>query len=235
MNASNLTAVLDAVKALLESNLIADQSTTAPILAGQDRIQVEQWCPFEDGQFVVVYDSDNDAEAYPRQIQIEDETTLWLSEPIPVNLESARIQKSINGQYLKTILIGSPQNLTHFPCLTINGDVGSIEPLTIGGLSNVIYDLTISVWAEAPDCDTANRNAWAIAREVEATLTNQINPDPNNCSIWFSELQAARQDQLVNANSTLKVIHLPYSVHETVQRFIADLPVHLQMAQDQSP
>lgn len=232
MNASTLIQTLDSVKALLENNLRADQPVTSPITAGDTRIQLEHVCPFEDGNYIVVYDPDSDSEAYHRQLIVEDETTLWLSEPIPVDLETARIRKTIDGLSLNSILIGTPNTLSEFPCITISGETGAFEPLASGGLYDAIHELTISIWTECPTYDGANRNAWAIAREVEAVLGNQRNPTESNCSVWFAELHAAQQDELINANSTLKVIHFPYSVHETVQRFTWDIPVHLKIAQD---
>jgi hypothetical protein len=220
---SDPLALEDALKALIATNVIGQQSATV----NGDKLTVATTCPYSDGDFVLIFpDSAEETEAQERQVMAIDSTTLWLS--APVSFTTATITKQVGGQYLRNVLIGDPPPHPDFPLVTINADVIGDEPLTIGARSNVTYAATVSIFTDGPDYESAHRSAWAFAKSIEHVLTQQINP--TRCQwIWKWRIDKVAQDATVNASSTLKAIHLFMTFEEEVQRLAREFPILQQV------
>jgi len=225
---SDLPGLLDAIKALIEQNVIATQNALA-VLAGSDHIGVKNTCPYHDGDTVIIYDTQGTT-AFARQVMVKPDQVLWLSEPAPTTLNIAKVQRLIADTYVRDIYPYDPPSKKQYPCITIDGDVTEIYPLTIGGASSTVYDIQVTTYAHAQDYETANRQAWAIANEIERTLFHQVSPSACRPQIWKTDIGPIYQDQQVNDNSTLKMVSLTYTVEEVIQRFAGEMKPLIEMS-----
>jgi len=225
---SDLPGLIDVIKTLIEQNVIADQKVFG-CLAGDDHIGVEDTCAFHDGDYVIIYDTQGDT-AFQRQVMVKPDNTLWLSESAPESINIARIQRLIADAPIKNVYPYDPPSKKDFPCITINGDIGEIYPLTIGGASSTVYDIQVTAYAHADNYDSANRQAWAIAREIERTLFHRVSPSACRPQIWKTDIGPIFHDQQVDQNSTLKTVTLTYTVEEVIQRFAGEMQPLIEMS-----
>lgn len=224
--ASDLIGLLDSIKLLLECNLLGIMNAN-PISAGEDEITVDATCPFKDGDSILIYNSSatTTTTAYQRQVMVKPNNVLWLDSPIPNDIQTPQIQRMISDSFLRAIYVDDPPTKLDFPCLTIDGEVALIEPFALGGTSNVIYLVDISVYADGQNYDEANRRAWSYAREIEHSLFHRISParDRDRPQIWKSSILSIRQNHQTNQQSTLKVVTISYQVEEIIMRFAAEM------------
>lgn len=216
--------LLDAIKTLIERNVIGQQSTS--VTTGSDSITVETTCAYADGDYGLIYDADasDETEAYEVQVMPKSTTELWISPTPSTSISNATIVKRVGGQYLRNIYVGNPPVTPAFPCVVIDGELVSEEPLTLGAVSNATYAVTVSVFADGSDYDTANRTAWAYAKQIEQALTYQINP--TECiAIWKWKFGGIKEDSQNNGNSTTKAIHLTIFYDEVIQRLAKEMPI----------
>lgn len=222
--------LLDSIKDLITTNVIGSQTTS--VIAGSDTLTVETTCAYADGDTALIYDGSatDETQAYEVEVMPTTTTTLWISPTPTTNIPSATIVRRIGGQYLRNIYVGNPPVTPVFPCVVIDGEVIADEPLALGGTDNATYAITVSVFADAPTYDEANRTAWAFMKQIEQALTYQINPTA--CmAIWKWKLGGMIEDRQNNANSTTKAIHLTIFYDEVIQRLAHELPILQSLAQ----
>jgi hypothetical protein len=221
---TDVIGLLDSLKTLIETNVIGQQSTT--VTAGSDSLTVETTCAYADGDTALIYDADatDETQAYEVTVMPTTTTTMWISPTPTTNIPSATIVRRIGGQYLRNIYVGNPPVTPDYPCIVIDGEVVDEVPIALAGTASVTYAVTVSTYVDAPDYDTANRTAWAYARQIEQCLTWQINP--TTCqAIWRSRITDITQDQQTNDNSTLKCVHIHYQAEEMIQRLAKEMPI----------
>lgn len=221
---TNTIGLLDSIKTLIETNVLGQQTTS--IAAGSDSITVTTTCAYADGDYALLYDADatEEREAYEVQIMPTSLTSLWISPTPTTSITNASILRRIGGQYLRSIYTGNPPVTPEFPCIVINGEVIDNAPLALGGTDNAVYAVTVSTFVDAPTYDEANRTAWASAKAIEQALTQQINP--TTCQpIWKWENATTTEDEQINHNSTLKVVHFSIVYHEVIQRLAREVPI----------
>ncbi len=227
---SNIIGLMEAIQALLQSNLIAEIQTTQPIQAGDEYITVTDTACYDDGDEIILYDSQatGEYEAYPRAVIVKPDNQLFLSAPITTDITTATIQKTLSGQPLHNIYIGHPPVIQRYPTILIDGNVIEDQPYTLGGGYRVRYGLTVSVFTEATTYQDAHRLAWDFAKRIEQVLTRQINP--SSCqTVYNSGIIDITQDAQHNDNSVLKVVHVHYFADEMIMRYRNEMPVNLSI------
>lgn len=227
---SNVYDLMTAIQTLLQNNLIAEIQTTQPITAGDDLITVNSTTCYDDGEHVIIYDSQatGEFEAYARQVIVKPNNVLFLSAPINADITNATIQKTQNGQALQAIYVGDPPALQRYPVILIDGQVTDDQPYTLAGGFKVRYDLTISAFVEADNYQDAHRYGLDYAKQIETLLTQRINPT-NACdqrAIYNSGITSIRDNTQSNDHSTLKVFHVGWFAEELVQRFVSQPPIN---------
>lgn len=229
---SDLPSLIDSVKDLIERNIIATQPAK-PILAGQDEITVDNACGYHDGDTIIVYDSHpsetTGETAFTRQVMVKPNNVLWLSESATKTINIPAVQRLIADTFIRDVYPFDPPAKRQFPCITVDGDIVETYPLALGGTSSTVYSLAITTYAHADNYETANRQAWAIAREIERALFNVVSPDPNRPQIWRSDLGPITHDQHVNDTSTLKTVTITWTLEEVIQRFAEEMRPLIEM------
>lgn len=214
---------MTAIQTLLTRNLIAEITTTAPIVAGDDLISVTNTTCYDDGDYIILYDSKatGEYEAYARQIIVKPDNQLFLSESIPVSISNATIQKTQSGQALAAIYVGDPPTIQRYPVITIDGAVTDDQPFTLGGGFKVRYDISITAFVEHDNYQDAHKAGLDYAKRIETILTWSINP--TQCfdfrAIFNSGITSIRDVTQQNERSTLKAFIVSWFAEEMISRF----------------
>jgi len=217
--------LLDNLKSFLQCWLVNDTEIVNPITAGDDRITVESTDRWEDGMYAVVYPPEEGI-GYERQVIVKPDNVLFLSESIPVDLENARIQKTLEGRSLNGVYLGNPPSKTSYPCITLDGDYDS-EPFTLGSMYKNTYYVDIAIEILEADYQTSYRFMRYCAAEITRLLTLTDSP---TYGYYHGEVTGQRQDYTTNYNSTIKRIIIEYTCDKLEQRYQMNYPVNLLMS-----
>lgn len=210
--------LLNSIKTLIQSRVIGQQTTS--VTSGSDTITVASSSAFRDGDTILIFsNSAEENEAYERQVIVcNDESRLWLNEPINTDIQDATIIKRIGNHYLRDIYIGNPP-VVSFPCVQISGNVISESPYALAGTSNATYAVTISIQNDGADYESVYESLWTFEKAIENMLIKTINPcHPSPRCIWNARLVGTKM-------SGSKSIEITMVYDELLQRFSDDLPI----------
>jgi len=207
--------LLTAIKTLIETKVIGQQTTS--VSSGSDTITVATTSQFRDGDTILIFDnSAEENEAYERQIIVcNDESRLWLNEPINTDIPNATIIKRIGSHYMRDIYIGNPP-VVNYPCVQISGNVIGEKPAALAGTCNATYAVTVSILNDGADYQSVYESLWTFEKAMENMLIKTINPCPSRC-VWNAKL--------ANVSMKSKSIEITMLYDELIQRFSDDLPI----------
>lgn len=206
--------LVQSIKSTIESCVLGQQSLS--VSAGDDYITVpDAQYIYADGDYCLIYSQAEETETQAHEVQVMacNETTLWINPIIDHDIPDATIIKRIGTQYLQHIYIGQPPPSLRYPCVLIDADIADDSPFTLGGVSNLTYLVTISIYVDGPDYETAYQDVWTFEKRIEYVLTRKVNP--TDCQpIWRVKYLGSQHAQ----QGILQVIHMTYSYEEVLQR-----------------
>lgn len=115
-------------------------------------------------------------------IEVIDDTHLQLSRPVQFNWlveDGATLAKCMYGQFLQGIYIGDPENISHFPAVTVNGLSETSEWLTIDSTKDT-YNVEIGVFVQDTTQENGYRFLMQMAKLIKYGLSQNIFPLVND-------------------------------------------------------
>jgi hypothetical protein len=170
--------ILQSLRTLLIDHLAASETLTADLALGGTSVKVPNTSRFRiSDQIYVMSNTVGFGETAFIQ-DIPDDKTITIN-PGTVRgwlvSEDAFVQKAVNNQFIKRILIGDIKQIPSFPTITITGTQESNEWVTLRQTSHD-YRFAIRIYVMADGFETTNLFLIKLAKQTREILLDHIRP-----------------------------------------------------------
>lgn len=185
---SKMEDILDSLRRIIGRWTITTTALTASAHAGDTVLTVDNSIRLASGDEIVLRDEYQNTEPLPGMLyidQIIDQNHISLTEPLQMDWPlsaTPSIFKSLNGQYVKEIVIGEPAVIEQFPAITVNGLGRSSEWLTTRGTKER-YNIEIGIYVEDSSMEAGYRFLLRMTDLIQSALKKNIYPLVNDYEV----------------------------------------------------